>query len=94
MRCDHNEYFKARFEGQQCSFCGSSSPSAEWHGHTQAFCCAQCAMTVLPAFMADAMAKLDSGYINTVGFKVALANFWKALYLAVSRKGSKNGNSD
>ena len=72
----------AGFEIKPCSFCGKKEPTGFWAGGDLVFCCRVCAMEILPALMADAIADMGLKYINTQGFKRIEIAFWKALCLS------------
>lgn len=72
-------------EKEKCSFCNDDSPIGMWStyidGGSLIFCCHECAVNKLPAFMADSL-RLNHHHqaSDCAGlFKKIMASFWRAV---------------
>jgi hypothetical protein len=61
---DPASWLATQGDAAACSICGTGRPDACWvgHGHTVLWTCRNCALSVLPALIADAVgARRDAG---------------------------------
>lgn len=74
-------------DDMKCSFCLERTATSMWtmkHGDNL-FCCTSCAVSILPAFIADSIPKKTSRMILNWYVEKAVAAFWKAMAIRFTK---------
>jgi hypothetical protein len=84
---------------QRCSICESQYIAAYWVGSKRIIICRQCALTILPALLADALVGEHGDGPGALGqlfrcLETVQKNFWKAVASAVHRCATADSPKD
>ena len=78
---------------KSCSFCGGSEVHCFWSDSETVRCCQKCALTVLPALVADAVVqdRESSNLLDNIDSALAKfeVNFWRACSKSLLRANNE-----